>query len=88
MRLTEQEIVLLSPMRLPPVDKPLVLAYGTTELPPLISDSRDLHALRSAAHLPGALIPVPGANHFTITNRLRDQDGIMTRHLPLLLPTG
>jgi arylformamidase len=88
LRLTEQEIVLLSPMRLPPVDKPLVLAYGTAELPPLISDSRDLHALRSATHLPGALIPVPGANHFTITNQLRDQDGILTRHLPLLLPTG
>jgi acetyl esterase/lipase len=88
LRLTEQEIVLLSPMRLPPVDKPLLLAYGTAELPPLVADSRDLHALRSAAHLPGALIPIPGANHFTITNQLRDQDGILTRHLPLLLPMG
>jgi pimeloyl-ACP methyl ester carboxylesterase len=86
LRLTEQEVVLLSPMRLPPVHKPLVLAYGTAELPPLVSDSRDLHALRSAAHLPGALIPVPGANHFTITNELRDQEGILTRSLPLLLP--
>jgi arylformamidase len=86
LRLTEQEIVLLSPMRLPPVEKPLAFAYGTAELPPLMSDSRDLHALRSAAHLPGALIPVPGANHFTITNALRDQDGILTRYLPLLLP--
>jgi arylformamidase len=86
LRLTEQEIVSLSPMRLPPVEKPLAFAYGTAELPPLMSDSRDLHALRSAAHLPGALIPVSGANHFTITNELRDQDGILTRYLPLLLP--
>ncbi len=75
----------LSPMRLPPVRKPLAIAYGTAELPPLVSDSRELHALRSAAHLPGALIPVPGANHFTIVHQLRDQEGLLTRHLPLLL---
>jgi len=85
LRLTELEIVSLSPMRLPPVAKPLAFAYGTAELPPLMSDSRDLHALRSGAHLPGALIPVPGANHFTVTNELRDHDGILTRYLPLLL---
>ncbi|HQT76025.1 MAG: alpha/beta hydrolase [Rhodospirillales bacterium 20-64-7] len=85
LRLTEDEIVSLSPLRLPPVAKPLAIAYGTDELPPLVSDSRDLHALRSAAHLPGALIPVPGANHFTIVHELRDHDGLLTRHLPLLL---
>ncbi|MDX6389633.1 MAG: arylformamidase [Streptosporangiaceae bacterium] len=84
LRLTEQEIVALSPMRLKPVGKPLAFAYGTAELPPLISDSRDLHALRSAAHLPGALIPAPRANHFTIVHELRDVDGLLTRHLPLL----
>ncbi|WP_428483802.1 alpha/beta hydrolase [Rhodopila sp.] len=85
LQLTEQEIVSLSPMRLRPVNKPLAIAYGTAELPPLVSDSRDLHARRAAAHLPGALIPVPGANHFTIVHELRDQDGILTRQLPLLL---
>jgi arylformamidase len=85
LRLTEQEIVSLSPMRLPPVDKPLAFAYGTAELPPLVSDSRDFHSVRSAAHLPGTLIPVPRANHFTIVHELRDHDGILTRHLPLLL---
>ena len=72
-------------MRLPPVNKPLAFAYGTAELPPLQSDSRDLHALRAAAHRPGALIPVPHANHFTIIHEMRDVDGILTRHLPLLL---
>jgi arylformamidase len=85
LRLTEREIVSLSPVRLPPARKPLAIAYGTAELPPLVSDSRDLHALRSAAHLPGPLIPVPGANHFTIVHELRDQDGLLTRHLPILL---
>jgi arylformamidase len=88
LRLTEEEVVSLSPMRLPLVEKPLAFAYGTAELPPLVSDSRDLHALRSAAHLPGTLIPVPRANHFTIVHELRDADGLLTRHLPLLLPAG
>ena len=85
LRLTDEEIVSLSPMRLPLVNKPLAIAYGTAELPPLVSDSRDFHALRSASHLPGALIPVPGANHFTIVHELRDHDGVLTRQLPLLL---
>lgn len=85
LRLTEQEIVMLSPLRLPPVHKPLAITYGTAELPPLVGDSRHLHGLRSDAHLPGVLIPVPGANHFTIVHELRDQDGLLTRHLPLLL---
>jgi acetyl esterase/lipase len=86
LRLTQEELETMSPMRLPLSGKPLAIAYGTDELPPLVSDSRDFHALRSAAHLPGSLIPVPGANHFTIVHELRDHDGILTRHLPLLLP--
>jgi acetyl esterase/lipase len=85
LQLTDEEIVTLSPMRLPTVNKKLAIAYGTAELPPLVSDSREYHALRSAAHRPGALIPVAGANHFTIVHELRDPDGVLTRHLPLLL---
>ncbi|HYZ23108.1 MAG TPA: alpha/beta hydrolase [Rhodopila sp.] len=86
LRLTDEEIVRLSPLRLPPVAKPLAIAYGTAELPPLVADSRALNALRSAAHMPGVLIPVAGANHFTIMHELRDHDGVLTRCLPLLLP--
>jgi acetyl esterase/lipase len=85
LRLTDPEIVSLSPLRLPVVPKPLAITYGTHELPPLVSDSRALHAKRSAAHQSGALIPVPGANHFTIVHELRDPEGMLTRHLPLLL---
>jgi dienelactone hydrolase len=85
LRLTDEETATLSPMRLPPVNKPLAIAYGTAELPALVADSRDLHARRSAAHMPGPLVPVPGANHFTILHELRDQDGLLTRCLPLLL---
>lgn len=86
LRLTDTEIEALSPLRLPVVAKPLAIAYGTGELPPLVSDSRDLHTKRASAHQPGVLIPVPAANHFTIVHELRDPDGMLTRQLPLLLP--
>jgi len=46
-----------------------------------MSDSRDLHAVRAAAHAPGALIPVSDANHFTIVRELRDADGELTRQV-------
>jgi arylformamidase len=85
LRLTDDEIATLSPLRLPMVNKPMAITYGTGELPPLVADSRDLHARRSAAHLPGDLIPVPGGNHFTIVQQLQHEHGALTRHLPMLL---
>jgi arylformamidase len=84
LQLTDEEIVRLSPLRLPVVQKPLLISYGTAELPPLVSDSRDLHAYRSAAHAPGALLPVPRANHFTIVHELRDVEGLLTRYLSVI----
>jgi acetyl esterase/lipase len=79
LRLTDEEIVTLSPLRLPPIAKPLDIAYGTRELPPLVADSRDLHALRAAAHCPGALLPVVGADHFTIIEDLKRPDGQLVK---------
>jgi arylformamidase len=84
LRLTDEEIAALSPLRLPGVAKPLAITYGTAELPPLVLDSRHLHGKRSAAHLPGTLIPVPGADHFTIVHELRDADGVLTKQALLL----
>ncbi len=77
LRLTDEEVATLSPMRLPVVQKPLAIAYGTRELQALVDDSRDLHARRLAAHAPGPLIPVEGADHFTIMDELRRADGIL-----------
>jgi arylformamidase len=85
LRLTDDEIQTLSPLRLPMVNKTLAITYGTAELPPLVADSRALHAMRSAAHLPGALLPVPSGNHFTIVRQLQGEHGDLTRHLPTLL---
>ncbi|MFI5001636.1 MAG: alpha/beta hydrolase [Reyranellales bacterium] len=85
LNLSDAEIETLSPLRLPMVKKPMAITYGTAELPPLVGDSRELHAKRAAAHLPGPLIPVAGADHFTITHQLRDADGVLTKQLLLLL---
>ncbi len=84
LKLSDEEIERLSPLRLPMVQKPLAITYGTLELPPLVGDSRKLHEIRSAQHLPGALIPVAGADHFTITHELQDADGLLTKQLMLL----
>jgi acetyl esterase/lipase len=85
MALTEAEISDLSPMRRPVVHKPLAVAYGTAELPELCRQSRDFHALRSAAHASGPLIPVPGADHFRVLEALRVPDGSLLRAAATLL---
>jgi acetyl esterase/lipase len=77
--LTDEQIATLSPLRLPVVRKPMSLAYGSAELPALIGDSRALHAHRAAAHAPGALLPVPGADHFSVLDALRAPDGLLVR---------
>ncbi len=81
LRLTDEEIATLSPLRLPIVHKPLDLAYGTRELPPLVRDPRALHARRAAAQAPGVLLPIPGADHFTVLDALRRPDGAIVRQL-------
>ena len=78
-KLTEAEIEELSPMRLPGVNKPLSIAYGTDELPAMIDSSRHFHAYRAHAHLPGSLIPVVRANHFTILDEFRAPSSVLTR---------
>ena len=79
LRLTDDEVSNLSPLRLPVVNKPMGIAYGTDELPALIEDSRQLHARRANAHAPGPLIPVVGAHHFNILDELQKPDGLLTR---------
>ncbi len=83
--LTDIELATLSPLRLPVVRKPVSIAYGSAELPALVADSRDLHARRAAAHAPGALLPVPGADHFTVLDALRAPEGLLVRQIMDLL---
>ena len=85
LRLSDTEVATLSPLRLTPSAKPLDIAYGTKELPPLIDDARDLNALRSAAHCPGALLPIAGADHFTILDQLSSPNGLLVKSARSLL---
>ncbi len=79
LHLTEGELAALSPMRLPPVRKPVAIAYGSAELPELRRQSRDWHAQRAEAHCPGPLIPVSGADHFRVLEALRTAEGELLR---------
>ena len=79
LKLSDEELAALSPLRLKGVAKPLAIAYGTAELPALVADSRDYHAHRAEAHLPGPLLPVSNANHYTIMEELRSPNGMLTR---------
>ena len=77
LKLTDQEIAQLSPLRLPAVHKRLDIAYGTAELPALVFDSIQLHEARMAAGAPGKLFPIEGADHFSILSELRRPDGAL-----------
>ncbi|MFB6465117.1 alpha/beta hydrolase [Bradyrhizobium tunisiense] len=77
LKLTDEEIAKLSPLRLPVTPKRLDIAYGSNELPALVLDSIHFHEKRAAERAHGKLIPVEGADHFTILEALRRQDGIL-----------
>ena len=77
LKLTEQEVATLSPLRLPMIQKRLDITYGTAELPALVFDSIRLHEARIVANAPGKLFPIEGADHFSILTELRKPDGAL-----------
>lgn len=79
LQLTDTEQSLLSPICQPLSRRPLVLTYGTGELPELQSQSERFAAARRA--LPGALRPLAPHNHFTILEELADPQGAITREV-------
>jgi arylformamidase len=81
LKLTMTEIADLSPLRRPPVMKPLAIAYGEKELPALVANSHAFHVLRRQAGIAGDLIAVAGAEHFSVLDALRAPDGVLTRAL-------
>jgi len=85
LNLTEPEIAALSPLRLPVIQKPLTIAYGSRELPALVNDSQKFHAMRAAAHAPGALLPIAGADHFTVLHELQTQNSTLIKTLLALV---
>jgi arylformamidase len=75
LKLSDEEVARLSPLRRAPSRKPFAIAYGTAELPALVGDSLQFHSLRAASHAPGWLLPIAGANHFTVLDALREPNG-------------
>jgi arylformamidase len=74
-------------LQLPPTARPLVIAYGTAELPELCRQSLDYAQAWVGHGLPGGLLPVDGANHFTILESLADPDGALTQALVEMVAT-
>ena len=82
LRLTEHDVEPLSPLRnICASAPPLVVAFGTAELPELQRQSREYGFARAKAGLPGKLAPLAGHNHFTILEELASPDGALTRLL-------
>jgi arylformamidase len=80
--LDPQEAERNSPLlHLPPMAGELVVAYGTKELPELCRQSIEYARAWIERGLAGHLLPVEGANHFTILEALADPQGALTRTL-------
>jgi arylformamidase len=76
------EVECLSPLlNLPATAGKLVIAYGTGELPELCRQSIDYGRAWTERGLPGHLLPIEGANHFTILEELANPKGVLTRAL-------
>lgn len=76
--LTAEDAIRLSPIRdVPATAAELVVAYGTEELPELQRQSRDyLHTWRAAGRS-GDLLPVAGADHFSILEEMSRPGGVL-----------
>jgi arylformamidase len=69
----------------PPMAGPLVVAYGTAELPELSRQSVDYAQAWVERGLPGHLLPIDGADHFTILEQLAAPQGALTSALLQML---
>jgi acetyl esterase/lipase len=65
-------------LHMPPMAGEFVIAYGTRELPELCRQSIDYAQAWVERGLPGHLLPVDGADHFTILETLADPQGALT----------
>ena len=80
--LDEAEAERNSPLlHLPPMAGPLVVAYGTAELPELCRQSVEYAQAWAEGGLPGHLSPIEGADHFTVLETLADPRGALAEAL-------
>ena len=75
-----------SPLRhLPAAAGELMVAYGIRELPELCRQSIEYGRAWTERGLPGRLLPIDGADHFTILEALAQPEGVLTRALMAML---
>jgi acetyl esterase/lipase len=79
LKLTDEEIADFSQLRLPVTHKPLIISFGAAELPTLVHDSWRLDQLRSREGAPGQIMPIAGADHFSILRELQMPEGALVR---------
>jgi arylformamidase len=79
LKLSDAEIAEFSQLRLPITRKPLIISYGGVELPTLVHDALRLHELRSREGAPGKILPIAGADHFSILRELQTPEGALVR---------
>ncbi len=70
---------------LPATAGELVVAYGTRELPELCRQSMEYARAWIERGLPGRLLPIDRADHFTILNALSRPEGVLTQALLAML---
>ena len=73
---------------LPAMAGELVIAYGTGELPELCRQSVDYAQAWVERGLPGQLLPIDGADHFTILEALAAPNGELTAALLAMIRKG
>jgi len=82
LRLDEEEAERNSPLfHFPPMAGELIVTYGTRELPELCRQSIDYAQAWAERGLAGHLLPVDGADHFTILEALANPKGTMMQAL-------
>jgi acetyl esterase/lipase len=79
LKLSNEEIVEFSQLRLPVTRKPLIISFGSAELPTLVHDARRLNELRSREGAPSKILPIAGADHFSILRELQMPEGGLVR---------
>jgi acetyl esterase/lipase len=86
LKLTPEEVRLISPINaIPDHAGPLVIAYGTAELPELQRQSQAYWEAWSGAGGEGKIAPMAGDDHFSIMEKLADPDGELTTILTQLV---
>jgi arylformamidase len=74
-------------LNFPPMAGPLIVAYGTAELAELCRRSIECAEARVERGLRGHLLPINGADHFTILETLAQPDGELMQALLTLVRT-